>query len=48
MEENKRDFKKARSIFDKLKTDPLSVAFVEEILDKNLLLKLKNQSMLKT
>ena len=41
MEENKRDFKKARSIFDKLKTDPLSVAFVEEILDKNLLLKLK-------
>ena len=41
MEDSKKDFKKARSIFDKLKTDPLSVAFAEEILDKKLLLKLK-------
>ena len=35
------DNKKARSIFNKLKTDPSSVAFAEEILDKKLLLKLK-------
>ena len=41
MEDSKKDFKKARSIFDKLKTDPLSVAFAGEILDKKLLLKLK-------
>ena len=41
MEDNKKDFKKARSIFNKLKTDPSSVAFAEEILDKKLLLKLK-------
>ena len=40
MEDNKKN-KKARSIFDKLKTDPWSVAFAEEILDKKLLLKLK-------
>ena len=38
MEDNN---KKARAIFDKLKTDPLSVAFAEEILNKKLLLKLK-------
>ena len=41
MEDNKKDFKKARSIFNKLKTDPSGVAFAEEILDKKLLLKLK-------
>ena len=41
MEDGKKGFKKARSIFDKLKTDPLSVAFAEEILNKKLLLKLK-------
>ena len=41
MEDGKKGFKKARSIFDKLKTDPLSVAFTEEILNKKLLLKLK-------
>ena len=41
MEYDKKNFKKARSIFDKLKTDPLSVAFAEAILDKKLLLKLK-------
>ena len=41
MEDNKKDCKKAGSIFNKLKTDPSSVAFAEEILDKKLLLKLK-------
>ena len=41
MEDNKKDCKKARSIFNKLKTDLSSVAFAEEILDKKLLLKLK-------
>ena len=41
MEDNKKNFKKARSIFNKLKTDPSSPAFAEEILDKKLLLKLK-------
>ena len=33
--------KLARSNFDKLKIDPSSAAFAEEILDKKLLLKLK-------
>ena len=37
----KRDQQIAKSTFDKLKTDPLSAAFAEEILDKKLLLKLK-------
>ena len=37
----KKPFKSARSAFDKLKTDPSSVAFAEEIHDKKLLLKLK-------
>ena len=41
MEDDKKNFKKARSIFNKLKTDPSSPAFAEEILDKKLLLKLK-------
>ena len=41
MEDDKKNFKKARSIFDKLKTDSSSAAFAEEILDKKLLLKLK-------
>ena len=41
MEDDKKNFKKARSIFNKLKTDLSSTAFAEEILDKNLLLKLK-------
>ena len=41
MKDDKKTFKIARSAFDKLKTDPLSVAFAEEILDKKLLLKLK-------
>ena len=37
----KKDFKKAKNAFEKLKLDPSSVAFAEEILDKKLLLKLK-------
>ena len=41
MTDDKKNFKFARSAFDKLKTDPSSVAFAEEILDKKLLLKLK-------
>ena len=41
MPDDKKNFKFARSAFDKLKTDPLSVAFAEEILHKKLLLKLK-------
>ena len=39
MADDKKNFKFARSAFDKLKTDPSSVAFAEEILDKKLLLK---------
>ena len=35
------DFKKTKNAFDKLKLDPSSVAFAEEILDKKLLAKLK-------
>ena len=35
------DFKKAKKAFEKLKLDPPSAAFTEEILDKKLLLKLK-------
>ena len=46
MDEGKE--KLARSNFDKLKIDPSSAGFTEEILDKKLLLKLKNQSMLRT
>ena len=41
MKDNKKNFKIASSTFDKLKTDPLSVPFAEEILDKKLLLRLK-------
>ena len=41
MKDDKKNFKIARSTFDKLKTDPSSVAFAEVILDKKLLLKLK-------
>ena len=36
-----KTFKIARTAFDKLKTDPSSAAFAEEILDKKPLLKLK-------
>ena len=35
------DFKVAKNTFNMLKTDPQSVAFAEEILDKKLLAKLK-------
>ena len=35
------DFKKAKNAFEKLKLDPSSTAFVQEILDKKLQLKLK-------
>ena len=35
------EFKKAKNIFNKLKSDPYSVAFPEEILDKKLLARLK-------
>ena len=41
MDEDKKNLKIARSNFDKLKIDPSSAAFAEEILDKKLLLKLK-------
>ena len=41
MEDHKKNFKIVRSTFDKLKTDPSSAAFAEEIFDKKLLLKLK-------
>ena len=36
-----KDFQKAKKTFEKLKLDPSSDAFAEEILDKKLLLKLK-------
>ena len=35
----KKDFKAAKKAFEKLKLDPSSAAFAEEILDKKLLLK---------
>ena len=41
MEDDKKNFKIARAIFNKSKTDPSSVAFAEELLDKKLLIKLK-------
>ena len=41
MADDKKNFKIARSFFNKLKIDPLSAAFAEEMLDKKLLLKLK-------
>ena len=41
MEDDKKNLKIARTIFNKLKTDPSSVVFAKGILDKKLLLKLK-------
>ena len=41
METKKGDFKASRIASNKLKLDPSSAAFAEEILDKKLLLKLK-------
>ena len=35
------DFQKAKNAFEKLKLDPSSAAFAEEILDKKLLIELK-------
>ena len=35
--DNKKDFKKARNIFNKLKTDPASVVFAEESLNVTIL-----------
>lgn len=42
MDDKKRDYKTARTAFNKLKVDPSSATFAEEILDKELLLKFKN------
>ena len=39
MEDDKKNFKIARTIFNRLKTDPSSVVFAEELLDKKLLIK---------
>ena len=39
--DEKKDFKKAKNMFDALKADPSSILFSEEILDKKLLNKLK-------
>ena len=39
--EDKKQLKKARNIFNKLKTDPASVVFAEELLDLKLLNKFK-------
>ena len=41
MDDKKINVKSAQDVFNKLKVDPSSVAFAEEILDKKLLLKLK-------
>ena len=41
MEDDKKNFKTAGTIFNRLKTDPSSVVFAEKLLDKKLLLKLK-------
>ena len=38
---DKKLFQKAKNLFNSLKTDPSSVSFAEEILDKKLLNKLK-------
>ena len=35
MEDDKKNFQITRTIFNKLKTDPSSIAFAEELLDKN-------------
>ena len=43
MEDDKKKFKTARTIFNRLKTDPSSAVFAE-LLDKKLLLKLKKSN----
>ena len=47
MEDDKKNFKIARTIFNRLKTDPSSVVFAEELLDKKLLIKLKKSKYTK-
>ena len=47
MEEDKKNLKIARTIFNRLKTDPSSVVFAEELLDKKLLIKLKKSKYTK-
>ena len=41
IKDDKKNFKTARTIFNRLKTDLSSVVFAEELLDKKLMLKLK-------
>ena len=41
MEDDKKNLKIARTIFNRLKTDPSSVVFAEELLNKKLLIKFK-------
>ena len=41
MTDDKKIFKIAKSTFNKLKTDPSSAPFAEEIIDKKLLIKFK-------
>ena len=43
--DDKKVFKKARNLFTKLKTDPASVIFAEELLDDRVLKKLKKNMM---
>ena len=47
MEDDKKNFKIARTIFSRLKTDPSSVVFAEELLDKKLFIKLKKSKYTK-
>ena len=47
MEEDKKNLKIARTIFNRLKTDPSSVVFAVELLDKKLLIKLKKSKYTK-
>ena len=47
MEEDKKNLKIAKTIFNRLKTDPSSLVFAEELLDKKLLIKLKKSKYTK-
>ena len=42
--DDKKIFKKAKRLFDSLKTDPASIIFAEEFLDNRLLRKLKRST----
>ena len=44
MEDDKKNYKTAGTIFNRLKTYPSSVVFPEELIDKKLLLKLKKSN----